>query len=233
MMSHKHAFLTASLLALLLLPHLALAAEPVGWVQDKSGVVTIYSGGSQNPATIGAGVRSKDRITTSRAARVQIMFKDKTTLALSEMSECVIGDVYLEASEKKKSRFSLNIVKGIFGLLAGGIAEHNKEGFKVTTPEVAVGIRGTEFASAVASGSELHGLYEGGPVVVTATDFKKTAGSAGPEKQKQICETLEDTIDDMQRAYRSKWGAGKHTEARKFQTKAEEYEKLRSTYNCQ
>jgi len=209
----------------------ALAAGPVGWVQEASGVVTIHSGGAASPATIGKGVAPRDKVVTGAGSRVQIMFKDKTTLALAEKSECQIGDVHLEAADKSAARFSLSIVKGIFGLLAGAISEHNPDGFEVETPLVSVGIRGTEFVSAVFQNQEAHGLYEGGPVVVTATQFKKTGAAA--KGGEELCEAMKDTIKAMERAYRSKWGAGSHSEARKFEAKAEEYEKLLPQYGCQ
>lgn len=211
----------------------AQAAEAVGWVQEVSGSASILSDGKNTPATVGLGVAPKDTVSTAKASRVQIMFKDKTTLALAEMSECVIGDVYLEASDKKKARFNLNIVKGFFGFLAGAIAKENPQGFKVESPLVAMGIRGTEFASSVGQQIETHGLYEGGPVVVTATKFKKASAALPADKKEEICDRIKDTIEDMERAYRSKRGAGEHSDAKKYDAKAEEYEKLFATYQCE
>lgn len=224
---------TFALCCLSLWPHAAQAAEAIGWVQDKSGVVTIHSRGKQTPATLGAGVLSQDKITTARASRVQIMFKDKSILALSEMSECLIADVQLDAGNKSAARLGLKFLKGVFGMLLGGVSEHNPDGFSAQSPQVALGIRGTEFASAVDSAQELHGLYKGGPVVVTARHFKKSGAASAPQNTEELCDAMDDTVSAMERAYRSKRGAGQHSEADTYDAKAEKYEQLMEQYNCE
>lgn len=209
----------------------AQAAEPVGWVQEAVGAVTIHSSGKSINAKAGSGVLQHDRITTAANSHAQIMFRDKTTLAMAASSELVVADVYLKETDKSAARLVIKTVSGVFGFLMGGIAKSNPNGFKVETPIVALGIRGTEFGSAVSEDEELHGLYAGGPVVVSLNTPTKPTLDA--EDRENLCFELEDTVKGFERAHRLNWGAGRHTEAKQFKAKAEEYEKLLHQYNCE
>jgi hypothetical protein len=210
----------------------ALAAEAVGWVQEVQGTVTVISGGASTPAAVGGGVKSQDSLKTGPASRVQVMFKDKTTLALSENSECLMADVYMEKGQSP--RFMVKLLNGAMGVLTGAIATINPEAFKVDTPLVALGIRGTEFASAVDPSKEVHGLYAGGPVIVKANTPPQKAGAPAlqGEQKEDLCDQIRATVKRLNLAYMSKRGAGRHSEGKELKAEAEEYEKLLGKYQC-
>ena len=225
---------TAGVLVLVIAGHGSLlAAEPVGWVQEVKGTVTILSNGKTSKAKIGDSLNVQDTVKTGAASRVQIMFKDKTTLALSENSEFRINEALL----KKGSPPSLfvRLLRGTMGMLTGAISKLNPAGLKVESPMVALGIRGTEFAMAVDQSLEVHGLYTGGPVVVTANTkpAKAAAAPALQGKQKEdLCDQIAETIKRFELAYMSKRGAGAHSEAKQLDAKAKEYEKMLGKYGC-
>ncbi len=209
-----------------------MAAEAVGWVQEVQGTVTVIAAGAATPAKVGSGVKSQDRLKTGPASRVQVMFKDKTTLALAENSECNIADVFMEKGQKP--RFVVKLLNGVMGVLTGAIDKINPGGFKVETPLVALGIRGTEFSSAVDPNTEVHGLYAGGPVVVKAnTPPQKAAAPALQGAQKEdLCDQIKTTVKRLNLAYISKRGAGAHAEGKELKVDADAYEKLLDTYQC-
>ncbi len=210
----------------------ALAAEAVGWVQEVQGTVTVISGGASTPAKAGDGVKSQDSLKTGPASRVQVMFKDKTTLALAESSECLMADVYMEKGQSP--RFMIRLLSGAMGVLTGAINTINPGAFKVETPLVALGIRGTEFASAVDPSTEVHGLYAGGPVIVTANTPPQKAGAPAlqGEQKDKLCDQINKTVKRLNMAYISKRGTGKHSEGKELKAEADEYEKLLDKYQC-
>lgn len=209
----------------------ACASDAVGWVQKASGAVTLESGGKSVAAKAGDGVHSRDILVTGPRSKAQIMFKDKTTLALAENSRCAIGDVYLDAGDTKSAALHVRFLKGAFGMLLGAIAKLNPSGFKAETPLVALGVRGTEFASAVAEDIESHGLYAGGPVVVKAGAPPQTSPQPAGDTR-ELCEELEDAVRLFEKAYRSKRSVGRHDEAKTYAAKAEEFERLVKQHNC-
>ncbi len=215
----------------------AYAAGAVGWVQEARGTVTLVTKGKAAPVKVGTAVQAQDRLKTGVNSRVQVMFKDKTTLALAADSECLIGDVYLEKPDKSLVTLTLEFFKGTFDVLAGRAAKLNPERFQVKTPMVSLGVRGTEFASAVDGRNETHGLYAGGPVVVTKSGAAKTAakssGAAPKVTGAQLCEQIEKTIDAAQRAYRDCRIARQSSQSRSWEAKVAEFEKLAKQYNCE
>lgn len=209
----------------------AQAAGAVGWVQEAQGQANIMRGESAMPAKPGMAINNKDKVTTGAASRLQIMFKDRTILALAANSECHIADVFME--KKKKPTFFVRLFKGTASFLSGAIKELNPEGFKVETPNASLGIRGTEFASAVDPGKEVHGLYADGPLLVSAKNPPQPGVAAlPPYKKSQLCQQITISMKATNLAYRKIRSKGKHTEAKPYKVKAEAYRKLLRTYQC-
>ncbi len=212
----------------------AFAAGEAGWVQEAKGTVNLISTGKTTPVKTGTAVRAQDRLKTGANSRVQVMFKDKTILALAADSECLIGDVYLEKPEKSLVALTLEFFKGTFDVLAGKAAKLHPERFQVKTPMVSLGVRGTEFASAVDGSNEVHGLYAGGPVVVTRLGVNKAKASASPPKvtTAQLCEQIEKSIDAAEKAYRDCRIARQSSQSKSWEAKVTEFENLAKKYNC-
>ncbi len=224
----------AFIILMLVSGSIGFAAGAAGWVQEAKGKVTVISQGKVLSAKVGTPLQTQDSVKTGANSRVQIMFKDKTTLALAADSECRIGDVFLEKPDKSLVALTLEFIRGTFDVLAGGVAKMNPERFHIRTPMVSLGVRGTEFASAVDRGSELHGLYEGGPVVVTRLGAKATKPAAVSPRVSpaQLCEQIEKTMDAAEKAYRDYRIAKMYDQSKIWDAKVDEYKKLASQYSC-
>ena len=228
-----HIVFLIALICIIASSGVVMAAGAVGWVQESRGQVNIMRGGAAQPAKVGMVVNDKDRIATGPASRVQIMFKDKTILTLAADSNCDLADVFMERNQKPV--FFVRLIKGTLGLLTGAIKKLNSSGFKVETPQLTLGIRGTEFASAVDSGHEVHGLYADGPLIVSASGqpAQQAAPALTPAKKRELCEQIEETVRRLDLAFMEKRGVGQHAEAKQLQAQAREYEKLLGTYQCE
>lgn len=160
------ALLFATVLGTLLWSSCVLAA-PVGFVQEAVGDVKIIcEDEAVNLASVEAPIQQNDTITTGPGSRAQIMFQDKTVLALGENSEL---KVYSVLSEFGSGATSMGILKGTLRVLTSKVVSQNPDKFLVESPLGVIGIRGTEFACLVDADKETHALLEGGPVVYTTT----------------------------------------------------------------
>lgn len=213
------------------------AAEPVGWVQEARGVVTILSQGQSSPAQVGTGVKAQDSLRTGAASRVQIMFKDKTTLALGENSECALGAIVLDQGKPQGANLPLTLLKGAMGILLGAVGKSNPAGFTVETPQVSVGVRGTEFGSVLRGDAELHGLQSGGPVLVRATALQSAAAapkaSGAPPAREALCKQLKETVRRFELAAMAVRGTPEQASGKELKAKVEEYEAMQRQHGCE
>jgi hypothetical protein len=209
-------------------PGLCFAAgAPVGWVQEAKGeALVLSSGGASRKAAVEMGVESSETLKTGAGGRLQVMFKDKTTLALDENSEIQVKDVYLDAAQPDKQRFWVKLVKGTVGFLTGALIRQKPERFKVEAPLGYLGVRGTEFAIAADTGKDTFGLYEGGPVVVTAS----AGGDAA--KLQEICKQLDIAVEEYMAASDS-WDKIKESfQSEAMMKSAQEARNLKRKYKC-
>jgi len=237
------AFVTAALrLASGCLVLLMLAAAPgaafgadnaVGWVQEAKGEAFIVSAGVSRKAAVEMGFQSADTLKTGANGRIQVMFRDKTTMALAENSEVLVKNVIADAS--KSQRFLVSVLKGTVGLLAGAIAKKNPEQFGVETPLAYLGVRGTEFASAVDSSLETHGLYEGGPIIVRASAPVSAAAAdpaADAQQLQQLCKKLDEAAWRYSLAQHALESNRENSAAVEMADKAQAMRTMQRTYKC-
>ncbi len=151
----------------------ATAENVVGWVQKSEGSVTLVdSSGAGRPAEVQAGVMANDTLTTGPDGRLQVVFKDKTMLALGNDSRLLVKDAM---DMDGGGRLDLEFLQGVARVVASEILSAKPEAFSMRTPLGGIGIRGTEFGSLAAADHESHVLYEGGPVICT---FRQESGEA-------------------------------------------------------
>ena len=213
----------------------AIAADAVGWVQEAKGDASILSGaGASRTAALEMGFVSTETLKTGVGGRLQVMFRDKTTLALDENSEVHVKDVMLDEAAAGNQRFVVSILKGTIGLLAGAIAKKKPDQFRIDTPLAYMGIRGTEIASAVDKTKETHGLFEGGPVSVTA----KGAGASGAadpaaeQKRQELCKKLDEAIDGYVKASKTWESKRDNSQAMDMADKAQNARMTKKKYQC-
>ncbi|MDR1777957.1 MAG: FecR domain-containing protein [Desulfovibrio sp.] len=144
-------FMTTVITAILSFPSfVCLAAQPAEKTasigQEAGSVLTIAAnafverGGQRTALTGGASVYSGDTLSTDSTGRVRILFNDDTTLSLGPDTSLNLRE-YVESGSKPM--FRAHLLQGVTRIITGRITEKNPDGFALTSPEAAIGIRGT------------------------------------------------------------------------------------------
>ena len=104
----------------------------------------------ENPAQVGAQtaivgtpVHMNDELRTGPKGRLQVTFRDGTTLSLGENARVAI-DRYVFNPDKSTGELALDAGVGAFRLATGKISEMGHKNVKVSTPVAALAIRGTD-----------------------------------------------------------------------------------------
>ena len=96
-------------------------------------------GGSARTLEIGTGIVSKERIQTSGAGSLQVMFNDKSTLTIGPNSNLVI-DEFVYSPGAGGGKFAASLTKGALRFVGGQIS--HTAGATINTPVASLGIRG-------------------------------------------------------------------------------------------
>lgn len=123
----------------------ASAAEPaVGMVTKAEGNAWVVSSGSRISARIGTLVRMKDTLGTGGDARMQVTFRDDTSLTLGEQATVVI-DRFVYDPQRSTGEAVIKASKGAIRFATGRIKGLDNKTITVATPVANIGVRGTEF----------------------------------------------------------------------------------------
>lgn len=118
----------------------ASAAAAVGTVTRVQNQAQIGA----TAATVGAPVHMNDQLLTGSNARLQVTFRDGTTLTLGENAKVVV-DRYVYNPEQSTGDLALNATRGAIRLATGRLHQMRDRDVKVSTPYAALAVRGTEF----------------------------------------------------------------------------------------
>ena len=128
------------------------SAAPVGKVTKVQKQAQVGS----RAATAGTPVQMNDRLRTGPGARMQVTFIDGTQLTLGENATVVI-DSYVFNPSKGAGKMALSSTQGAFRFATGKLNQMKDKDVKVTTPQGALAVRGTEFWSGPIDGH--YGTY--------------------------------------------------------------------------
>lgn len=136
-----------AVVALSLAPLLAGAVvAPVGEVTLTIGKATIRSADHQVQGAVrGLAVRPGDSIETESGGHVHIRFLDGAMVSVRPLSRLIV-EIYSYAPDQvAQSQVRFRLEKGATRAISGAAAEGAKERFRLNTPLVAIGVRGTDF----------------------------------------------------------------------------------------
>jgi len=128
------------LLAAVLYSSGAFAATDIGQVIAVVPGAEVLRDGTTEALAVHAGIRVSDTVRTDASGRVKILFNDDSTVSIGPNTAMDMNE-YADAGAT--SSFGLNVPQGVVRALTGKIVDQNPGGFKITTPEATVGIRGT------------------------------------------------------------------------------------------
>ncbi len=120
----------------------------IGSVVDLSGPATVKRGKETIALSKNSHIESNDRIETKNA-KVKIVFKDNTTVSVSEHSNLVIDEFVYDPKNSSASRIALKAAAGTVRYASGSIAAANPKSVNISTPTATIAVRGTDFIMGV------------------------------------------------------------------------------------
>jgi hypothetical protein len=144
---------------------LQLVYGQVGHIAALSGEAKIVRSGSILQAKKLDAIMEKDTIETFVGSKLQIIFKDKTTITLAEQTKFDLQEYLFDDASNSKMEFQVK--KGFFKTITGKIGKIAKDRFRVKTANAYIGIRGTHFSGLIAQDKEKIICHKGSIVVTS------------------------------------------------------------------
>ena len=146
-------FLTINFLAVLVaslvgigVAHGQSAGLAVGEVTLHIGqAVVVSSSQASEVVRRGTLIHAGDRIETAEGGHVHIRFIDGALVSVRPTSRLVVEDYQYNPQQVKQSLVRFRLDKGVTRAISGAAAEGAKDRFRLNTPLVAIGVRGTDF----------------------------------------------------------------------------------------
>jgi FecR-like protein len=147
---------------------LPLAAYANGVVQSMKGDVRAGPVG-QTAATVAVNQRLTPgtAVVTGADAQVILRFDDGQQVVLNQNTEFRIVDFRYNQSDSKFDRTVFDLIKGALRMVSGAIGTRNREAVALRTPQVTIGVRGTDFMVALVNPAYVSVLQ--GALAVTNT----------------------------------------------------------------
>ena len=118
----------------------------VGKVTLVLGQATLVSSnGVTSALQKGSSVKPGDRIETAGGGHVHIRFVDDALVSVRPSSRLIIEEYEYNPAEVLDSQVRFKLETGVARAISGAAAESAKERFRLNTPLVAIGVRGTDF----------------------------------------------------------------------------------------
>ncbi|WP_315983520.1 FecR family protein [Aliamphritea spongicola] len=170
------------LLALLLAPFPAVAADAVGKVILSIGQnQAVGPDGQVRKLARKAEVYADDLLATGNKGRLQVRFTDGSRLSLRSGTEFKITEYRFDAAEPKEGKAIYKLLKGGMRTLSGQIGKEDKEDYRLDTAVATIGIRGTDFVI-ISEGDSVTGSVNSGEINVAGNEGSRseniTAGNS-------------------------------------------------------
>lgn len=169
----------------------AAEAQGIGTVQEVH--ATAYRtppAGQRAQIAVRVGLMQNERIETLADAAVGMLFNDDTTFRVGPDSNVVL-DAYVFDPASTRGQVAISLGRGSMRFITGRMA---KDGVRVVTPSVTIGVRGTDFAVLVYPGGVTDVLVFDGSVLMQPLQATQPtllapgqyARAAGPASTVQI-----------------------------------------------
>jgi hypothetical protein len=208
------------LLSILLLASTLFAN--VGKVVALKGDATVTRGGQNLPVNLGLILQEKDQIKTSKNARLQLQFTDKTVISLGKESVFDVEEYFFDEKQPTKTKASFKMAKGIFKSITGKIGKINPSKFTLKTKTASIGIRGTIFFGTIApdkpdniacTQGEIVVQTDQGIVTVPAGQFTTVQAGQAPTPPKALPEAEVNNLEQDSGASENEAESGENEQA--------------------
>ncbi len=149
---------------------------PVGHAQIVQGTVTARLPGKDERIIAPSDcVFQSDTATTGKSSKAQFQFIDQSVLVMDADTRIELaGYVYAYDNPPDANAMVVRSAVGLLRVVTGKMAAKRPESFKVETPLLDIGVRGTDLGVAAAAASGRVSVLSGGPAVVTDREFGAT-----------------------------------------------------------
>jgi len=168
-----------SILAVGPFAHAFAQQDEVGEVTFQIGQASIERAGKGVPATRGAKVQVGDVLKTAEGGHLHIRFVDGALVSLRPASHLQVQAYQFNAERPADSTVKFTLVVGSVRAISGKAAESAKERFRLNTPFVAIGVRGTDFVTRV-DANRVAAVVNQGAIVFAPLDAICRADALGP-----------------------------------------------------
>lgn len=141
----------------------------------------IDSTGNTQPLVRGAWVRPGDAIETPVGTHVHVRFKDGAFVSVRPGSRLRVEEYQFHPDSPKLNTVKFKLENGTARAISGAAAETAKERFRLNTPLVAIGVRGTDFVVSTLGEKTTATVNQGAIVMAPFADgcFPSDLGSCG------------------------------------------------------
>jgi hypothetical protein len=185
----------------------ALASSPpsvtrtIGEITLSIGAAEIQRAGQLQAVAKGGSIQPGDIIRTTASGHVHVRFVDGALLSVRPQSVLHVQEYRYDAARPAESLVKFYLETGTVREISGRAAQLAKEKFRLNTPLVAIGVRGTDFITQVTEQTTAV-LVNQGAIVFTPLDNVCTASGFGPCQTARSHE-LADTAGNMALVYSS------------------------------
>lgn len=127
----------------------------------------------------GSKIHAGDRIETAEGGHVHIRFVDGALVSVRPTSRLVVEDYQFDAQHVERSLVRFRLDHGVARAISGAAAEGARERFRLNTPLVAIGVRGTDFVVRTDAAQTLASVNQGA-IVVAPFGAECQAQATGP-----------------------------------------------------
>ena len=153
--------------------------KKVGTVTLTIGISQVQRAGSAMTLVKGSSIAVGDRIETTESGHVHIQFVDGARVSVRPDSILTIEAYQYDPEHPADSMVKFDLEKGVTRAISGDAAHQAKDRFRLNTPLVAIGVRGTDFTAQAGPQSAVVVVNQGA-IVLAPLDAHCTAAGIGP-----------------------------------------------------
>jgi hypothetical protein len=142
-------------------------------------VVKTSADGTPETVQRGSKVMPGDRLDTAEGGMVHVRFIDGALVSLRPGSRLWVQDYRYDPQQVANSLVRFRLDKGVARAISGAAAEGAKERFRLNTPLVAIGVRGTDFVVRTSEEATSAAVNQGA-IVMAPFDAGCLAQALGP-----------------------------------------------------
>lgn len=160
-------------------PAVASVAKAVGTVSLSIGVSELRRAGKALTIARGSAIAVGDTISTSPSGHVHIQFVDGAHVSVRPDSVLRVETYQYDPAHPAASTVKFFLEKGVVRAISGAAAHAARDRFRLNTPLVAIGVRGTDFTTRAGPRSAVVVVNQGA-IVLAPLDAGCPAAGLGP-----------------------------------------------------